>query len=171
MSYRKVKGVAIITVLLILAILFSIASAFFFFAGRGVQFTTMSYESIMAQHCANAGIEYAVFLIRHNIPIPRNQERLELLVSSLSFPAGEKFVEGVGVFRIRITDVSETGGEVDSLTVRSRGQIFRSWEDAQNDYSVIAQRTAYAQISLTGGTFSNKHKRTMITSKWYEAFQ
>jgi len=173
MRIKKNPGVAIITVLLILSILFTLCSAFFFFTRMGASFTVMSYESSTAQYCANAGIEYALFLMRHNMTLPKNpNERLELLISDDSFPAGEKIINGVGVFRFNIIRVDKnTSGRVYNLVVESKGQVFPSWENAQDNIHMIAQRTAYADIRVGDSIQTDYHKATLLTDRWYEKWR
>ena len=173
MRIKKRSGVAIITVLLILAILFTLCSAFFYFTKMGASFTVMSYESTVAQYCANSGIEYALFLMRHNLTLPRDpNERLELLISDDSFPAGEKIVNGVGVFRFKIIRVdTNPSGRIYNMVIESRGQVFPSWENARDNVDIVAQRTAYADIRVGDSVQTNYHKGTLLTERWYEKWR
>ncbi len=172
---RLSRGAALISVLLIVLILFTCTAAFFFFAGRALKSTALGQESATAFYLADAGIEYAVFLLRHNLLIPRyteGQERVDMLIQNLTFPVGHTFVPGVGVFRLSLEESSLSGTPY--VTVRSTGQIFLNINDAENNTNVLDQRTAYARIKLSeSGDWSSSasNKGFIIMNRWYEKWR
>jgi hypothetical protein len=169
---RRGLGVALITVLFVLVLLFSMSSAFFFFTGRGVTLTTMSYESLMAQYCAQSGVEYALFLARHNIIIPKTSI-LQILVNEFTFPSGSNFVKGVGVFRLKELSFDSSN---QYLKIEAKGQVFRSIADAQygtEGRDPVAQRTVEAWIDMRDATGNADvwENRQCYVNNWRERWR
>ncbi|MDQ7823010.1 MAG: pilus assembly PilX N-terminal domain-containing protein [Candidatus Eremiobacteraeota bacterium] len=151
---RQRKGVALISVLLIMVVLFIIATGFIQMISREAQVGMGKYQSDVALMVADSGIEYALFLIRHNIfvrPASTSDYYTNVVVSELTYPVTNAttdedayWLKGRGQFRLYFDSYASS-----SLYFHSVGEIVN-----QSD-AVLHKRTVYAQISFVNKTGSN----------------
>lgn len=129
------------------------SSLIFFFSGKNIMLTNRTYEEAICKQCAESGIEYFTFLARHNQVLPPKKDdntssSMHVVISDVVFDDnGQKFITGVGVFRLKITSTSLVTGTqpYQYMIVRSKGQLYRNLDDAVNNRAPLAQKTLYAR--------------------------
>jgi|GEM_PF-6408674 len=175
---KRNKGIALITALFVVLILFAMASTLFFFGGRTVQLSSRSYEQAVARYCGLAGLEYADSLIRRGVVFPfaredltNHPERMELVISDLAFDSnGQKFIGGVGVFRLTITYYAGVALGISGYNyylIRSRGQIFRSLADAQANRFPLEQKTYWMRFIPLSAQLNYPYNQRGPSSDYY----
>jgi len=130
------------------------SSLIFFFSGKNIMLTNRTYEEAICKQCAESGMEYFTFLARHNQVLPPKKDdntssSMQIVISDVVFDDnGQKFITGVGVFRLKITNrYSYTlSRPYNYILVRSKGQLYRNMDDAVNNRAPLAQKTLYARF-------------------------
>jgi|GEM_PF-1931461 len=150
---KRKKGVALISVLLILVIMFIISTGFIQMITQDAKVGMGQYQSNLSMMLADSGLEYGLFLIRHNCFVrPRTSTvpYTNIVISELTYPASTGsslddayWLKAQGRFNLYLDDYaySSTSGFWEA-TLRSEGEVTRS------DGSILHRRTAYAVVSV-----------------------
>lgn len=169
------RGVALISSLLILLILFGIASTFAFFSSKRSVITSMINESDVAGYLADAGIEYGIYCMSHNVTMqvvktdPPNWASIsdQVLINSIPgtptkqlFPYGFSKVFGsgdalqgtAGLFKVAIDrrtgiPLGSTNLQTGTIWLISKGMIVRDY-DATDTPAEIAAKPVAAQRTI-----------------------
>jgi len=180
---RRRKGIALISVLLILVIMFIISTGFIQMITQDARVGMGQYQSNLSMMLADSGIEYGLFLIRHNCFIRPNPSSAypyysNIVISELTYPASTGtslddafWLKAQGRFNLYL-DQSLTSNEI---RLHSEGEVTRSNGD------VLHRRTAYATVSIgnpimtanytTPGTPIWASTGTLRVQTWYEKWR
>ncbi len=162
-TVRKKKGIALISVLLVLVIMFIISTGFIQLIARDAQIGVGQYQSNVSLMLADSGIEYGLFLIRHNCFNYSSNYIIEnVVISELTYPVTTSPTSAADAYWLkaqgRFVLYEETGTTSNtSIKLQSEGQIVRG------DGSLLYKRTAFAVVKV-GDTGSGD----MRVTSWYE---
>jgi hypothetical protein len=181
---RRGKGIALISVLLILVIMFIISTGFIQMITQDAKVGMGQYQSNLSMMLADSGLEYGLFMIRHNCFIRPDASSLypyysNIVISELTYPASTGtslddafWLKAQGRFNLYLDSFNTTSNEI---TLRSEGEVTRSTGD------VLHRRTAYAVISVgtptmtanstTPGTPNWTNTGTLRVQTWYEKWR
>jgi len=165
---RVKRGVALVTVLLLLSVVFSLAVAFFFFGGRSLKGTGMNYESYLATLCADAGLEWGIAQIRRNNILRRTPYK-QYLVNDSSFDVRQGYY---GVFWISMENYTPaTSTRAETIKLKSVGEVYRTQSDAYASRNPLVRRTAYAEVQLRPNSSSQAYQENLLVNRWYEKWR
>jgi len=178
---RKGKGIALISVLLILVIMFIISTGFIQMITQDAKVGMGQYQSNLSMMLADSGLEYGLFLIRHNCFIRPNTNDCysNIVISELTYPASTGtslddayWLKAQGKFNLYYDSFNTTSGD---MLFRSEGEVTRSNGD------VLHRRTAYAIVNIGSATYtakvsanpdwSSSSKGTLRVTTWYEKWR
>ena len=173
---KKRKGVALISVLLIMVVLFIISTGFLSMITKDAQSGMGQYQSDLTMMCADSGIEYGLFMIRHNCWMRATDgsnpvEYQNVVISELSYENSggigneAQWLKAKGLFKLYKVNITTS-----EIRLRSTGEIQRS------DGALLYKRTAYANVHVYTTDASSKNyvvpsDGTLRVDTWYEKWR
>lgn len=180
---KRKQGIALISVLLILVVMFIISTGFIQMITQDAKVGMGQYQSNLSMMLADSGIEYGLFLIRHNCFV-RTSVNLStgdlypdrhIVISELTYPASTGsslddayWLKAQGRFSLYLDSFNTSTGDI---TLRSEGEVIRSSGD------VLHRRTAYAVVNIgtpvyiASGTPDWSQKGTLKVTTWFEKWR